>query len=192
MNFGPKTITLRDGARITLRSANADDAGIMLRYRREVVAASPFVLTVPQDIAALTAEEQAASLTKFEADACSLMLLALDAEKLVGASSLMGSDRLKKRHTADYGAAIAEPWRGKGLGRAMLEILVDWAKANPELLRLTLDVMAHNTRARKMYELAGFRECGHERRAYRQLDGAFADGIKMDMWVGEASPIASP
>jgi RimJ/RimL family protein N-acetyltransferase len=184
MAFAPRTITLRDGARVTLRSAAPDDAEAMLRFRREVVALSPFVLTVPEDLTDLALEDQRSSLETFAAHPCTLMLLAFAGGELIGASSLIGFDRAKKRHTADYGAAIAEPWRGRGVGRAMLEILIEWARSNPDLLRLTLDVMADNTRARRMYELAGFRACGHERRAYRQPDGSFADGIKMDMWVG--------
>jgi RimJ/RimL family protein N-acetyltransferase len=184
VDFAPQTIELRDGARVTLRSPTGADAEAMVRFRREVLAFCPFVLTVPEDIEGLTVEQQAADLDSFAADPRSLMLLAFYGDELLGASSLIGFDRAKKRHTADFGAAIVEPWRGRGLGRAMLETLIAWARANPEILRLTLDVMAHNTRARRMYELAGFRECGHERRAYRQPDGSFTDGIKMDMWVG--------
>lgn len=184
MNFAPKTITLRDGATVLLRSGDPSDAESMLRFRREVLALCPYVLTVPEEVAKLTLDEQRASFEKFAADPRSLILLGFAGDELIAASSVIGSDRVKKRHVADFGASIAEPWRGRGLGRIMLETLVAWARANPEILRLTLDVMAENTRARRMYELAGFRECGHERRAYRQPDGSFADGVKMDMWVG--------
>lgn len=184
MELAPRTNTLRDGARVTLRSATGDDAEAVLRFRRDVVAVSPFVLTVPEDIATLTVEEQRASLEHFAAHPTSLMLLALDADELIGVSNLSGAERIKKRHVADFGATIAEPWRGRGLGRLMLETLIAWARDNPRILRLTLDVMADNTRARRMYELAGFRQCAYERRAYRQPDGSFADAIKMDLWVG--------
>ena len=183
MTFRARVIELPDGSRIVLRSAEPEDTEAMLRFRREEVAPSPFVLTVPDEVPNDPAE-QAASLQKHRDQTNSIMLLAFAGDELIGVSNLVGAERAKIRHNAYFGTTVATAWRNRGVGRAMLDALIAWAHASPEVLRLTLDVLAENTRARRMYELAGFRECGFERRAIRQPDGTFLDNVRMEMWVG--------
>lgn len=52
------------------------------------------------------------------------------------------------------GFAVAPPLRGRGLGRRLMSALVSRARACG-LRRLTLEVLAHNTAARRLYEGAG-------------------------------------
>ena len=183
MKFPPREIELAGGARVTLREADAPDARAFLDYRRDEVATSPFVLTVPED-PTRTPDEQEALIRAWRADPRSLLMLAWIDDRLIGASSLIAGDRFKCRHSSDFGTTVAAAWRGRGLGRAMLDTMLRWARENPEILRVTLDVMAPNAVARRMYIEAGFREIGVQRRAYRQPDGAFVDGVPMELWVG--------
>ena len=183
MKFPPREIELSDATRVTLREADTPDAPALLAYRRDEVATSPFVLTVPEEVNS-DPERDAALIEMRRDDPRSLILLALAGDRLIGVTSLLGAERIKCRHTADFGATVARAWRGRGLGRAMLEVMLRWARDNPGILRVTLDVMAPNTLARRMYLDAGFREIGVQERAYRQPDGAFIDGVPMELWVG--------
>lgn len=184
MKFPPCEIDLTGGGRVVLREADVGDAPAFLAYLRDEVALCPYVLTVPEEAAARTLEDQRSIITKRRDDPCSLILLALVGEELAGVSSLLRAERIKSRHNADFGTTVAAAWRGRGIGRAMLRTMIEWARANPGILRLTLDVMAPNEHAHRMYHEAGFRDVGVARRAVRQPDGTLADSINMDLWVG--------
>ena len=60
---------------------------------------------------------------------------------------------------------------GAGYGGRFIEAVMDWAFANTQATRVTLDVMVHNARARRVYDRLGFREDGAAR-ASNRADGA--------------------
>jgi ribosomal protein S18 acetylase RimI-like enzyme len=53
---------------------------------------------------------------------------------------------------------VGRPWRGRGIGRALLRAAIDRSRGRFELVELS--VFATNTRARKLYESVGFRSWG--------------------------------
>ncbi len=61
---------------------------------------------------------------------------------------------------------LVNGWRGKGLGRRLLQALVDVA-ADRGVRKLFLEVRESNRRARKMYQRAGFLEVGKTPGYYR-------------------------
>ncbi len=75
--------------------------------------------------------------------------------------------------------AVAGPHRGKGVGRALLLALLEWASA----LRATvirLEVRTSNERAIRLYEELGFRAVGKRAAYYRN---PVEDAISMEMLV---------
>jgi ribosomal protein S18 acetylase RimI-like enzyme len=60
------------------------------------------------------------------------------------------------------GLAVAEDWRGRGLGSALIEALAAEARARG-YGSMRLDVADHNDRARALYERLGFDPAGHHR-----------------------------
>ncbi|MDP2084874.1 MAG: GNAT family N-acetyltransferase [Gemmobacter sp.] len=73
----------------------------------------------------------------------------------------MGRDVDNARFLVD-GLAVAEGWRGRGLGSALIEALAAEARARG-YARLRLDVADQNDRARALYERLGFDPAGHQR-----------------------------
>lgn len=63
---------------------------------------------------------------------------------------------------ADLGMLVAKDWRRRGVGRALLEAAVTWARAR-DLRRLVLDVFARNAAAIAFYRGFGFVEDGRTR-----------------------------
>jgi len=51
---------------------------------------------------------------------------------------------------------VAEAYRGRGLGRRLMETAEEWARQRG-LKRITLSVGVHNTSARRLYEGLGYR-----------------------------------
>ena len=60
------------------------------------------------------------------------------------------------------GLAVAEDWRGRGLGTALIEALADEARLRG-YASLRLDVADQNDRARALYQRLGFDPAGHQR-----------------------------
>lgn len=58
---------------------------------------------------------------------------------------------------------VAPAYRGKGFGRALLQALMDWARAQGGD-RLRLGVVEPNAGARRLYERIGFREIARRER----------------------------
>lgn len=67
----------------------------------------------------------------------------------------------------------------RGIGRAMLEHLLEWAQHDPRVGKIELNVRAGNERARRLYHRCGFAEEARFRRRVRRTDGAYEDDIGM-------------
>jgi RimJ/RimL family protein N-acetyltransferase len=83
--------------------------------------------------------------------------------------------------------AIVEDHRGAGLGRSLLTAAVDWAR-DRGCHKVTLEVWPHNTRARQLYQSAGFADEGYLRRHYRRKSGALWDAVVMAVILDKDSP----
>lgn len=95
---------------------------------------------------------------------------AFDDAELCGIVGLDRETRVKNRHKATVvGMYVAHERMGRGIGRALLEALIEDAKASGvELLVLT--VTHAEGGARRLYECVGFRSFGIEPRAIK-VDG---------------------
>jgi ribosomal protein S18 acetylase RimI-like enzyme len=99
---------------------------------------------------------------------------AFDGGRLCGAVGLDLETRAKTRHKATLVAMYVAPEHaGRGFGRALVDALVEDARAGGlELVVLT--VTEGNSSAMKLYERAGFRSFGVEPRAMKAAGRAYA------------------
>jgi RimJ/RimL family protein N-acetyltransferase len=80
----------------------------------------------------------------------------------------------------DLGMAVAREWRGRGVGSALVEAAVVWARERG-LHKLSLEVFPHNVAAIALYRKFGFVEEGHLVRQYRRASGELWDSIVMGL-----------
>ncbi len=92
----------------------------------------------------------------------------------------------KVRHVAHLSLGVHPAYQGLGLGRAIMEAIIEWARWTRERAaddrgvgRLTLDVFEENTRARRLYESLGFVLEGVRKRQIREPDGREHDDLLM-------------
>ncbi|HEV8687484.1 MAG TPA: GNAT family protein [Gaiellaceae bacterium] len=98
-------------------------------------------------------------------------------EGIVGRLSVGRDPHPASHHVADLGLMVAESHRRLGIGWALLEAAVDWARASG-VQKLELHVFPHNEAAIRLYERFGFEREGYRRRHYRRPNG-FVDAILM-------------
>lgn len=114
---------------------------------------------------------------KVEPHACRLVAVAGD--EIVGSAGLhtMGPG-LRRMHVRSLGIGVATAWQGRGVGRALLTRLLDWADNWAGVLRVELHVHADNERAMALYQSMGFVQEGHHK-AYSLKNGRYVDTFSM-------------
>jgi len=96
-------------------------------------------------------------------------------DALVGAVTLERDARSKVRHVGHViGTMVHADEIGRGVGRTLMDALIERASADDELQSLTLTVTAGNTAAERLYARAGFTVFGTLPRAIRVGDRFFA------------------
>jgi ribosomal protein S18 acetylase RimI-like enzyme len=80
----------------------------------------------------------------------------------------------------EIGMAIAREWRGRGVGSALMEAAIEWARERG-LHKLSLGVFAHNAAGLALYRKYGFVEEGRRVKHYRRQSGELWDSIEMGL-----------
>lgn len=99
--------------------------------------------------------------------------------RVVGHAELRGPAVSTALHRALFSIGIERAFVGKGYGGELVRNVVDWARAQPSLEWLDLQVFASNTPAIELYKKTGFVEVGATRDAYRMDDGTRIDDVHM-------------
>jgi RimJ/RimL family protein N-acetyltransferase len=102
-------------------------------------------------------------------------------EGVVGRLSVARDSHPASRHVADLGLMVAASHRRRGIGTALLDAAVSWARESG-VRKLELHVFPHNEGAIALYEKYGFRREGYRTAHYRREDG-YVDAILMALEV---------
>lgn len=113
---------------------------------------------------------------------------AFDGDDLVAIVGLQREGRRKLAHKAIlWGVYVAPSFRGRGIGRRLLERALAHARSMPDLLQVTLGVNTANTAAIALYESVGFEQFGLER-GFLRVDGVLHDELHMVLTFTSGKP----
>jgi ribosomal protein S18 acetylase RimI-like enzyme len=102
---------------------------------------------------------------------------AFDGDRLVAVTGFRQLDREKTRHRGDiWGVYVAPEARGKGIGRRLLEHVIDHARGR--VRQVHLSVTTTNAPAVALYEYLGFTRYGTEPRSLL-VNGRYLDEYLM-------------
>ena len=104
-------------------------------------------------------------------------------ERIVAHISLKSAPLRAALHRCEVGVGIELPYRGKGLGRALMRHVITFAERVPSLAWIDLHVFAHNTAAVTLYRDLGFVEVGCWTDRFR-IDGEGLDELVMALPLG--------
>ena len=110
-------------------------------------------------------------------------LVALVDDELVGHAHV----DLAPYKVAGLGMMVAEGWRGRGVGGALVRGAIDAAR-DMGAHKVALQVWPHNDVARRLYVRHGFVEEGVLRRHYPRRNGELWDAVVMGLVLDETSP----
>jgi ribosomal protein S18 acetylase RimI-like enzyme len=110
--------------------------------------------------------------------------------RLVGSAGFAQPERAKKRHKGLlWGVYVQAALRGQGLGRCLVERVIDHARSRVEQLHAT--VSATNLAARELYRRLGFQIYGLEPRGLKVGDHYFDQELLVLLFPGSSPSQAS-
>ncbi len=171
------SVSLRNGLIATIRRARPSDAETLLSNVNEVGAEEVYLHTEKLE---KTPEQEREWIAGYDGKR-SLLLVAEMQRKVVGQADVRRGQLLKNSHTAQFGISLVKDARGVGLGRALTEECIAWARSTG-VRKLCLTVFATNQRAMALYRKLGFEE---EARLKGQviLRGVAVDEVVMARWL---------
>ena len=170
------------GSPFVVRSATPRDARSFLEMWRVVVAERRFVRSDHASGSVRSYRRRfRRSWTWDEAN-----LVAVDGRRVIGHLAVSREAGSVVRHVATIGMAVAPEWRGRGVGSALMEEAIRWARS-VGVEKLALSVYPHNDVARGLYRKFGFVEEGRLTGHSKKAAGYF-DEIVMGLWLVPRPP----
>lgn len=172
----------------TIDPAAASDAPGLVALRSGVVAEGEFLVSetgeFPASLDALVARVRMTHPSGGPPNRC--MFVARARFQTIGVIEVQPGGFRRNRHVGHIEVLVRADWRGKGVGRGLLERVLAWSETSA-VTKLSLAVYAHNTPAIRLYRSCGFTEEGRRIAEYRFPDGSFRDDVLMARTVGPAS-----
>jgi RimJ/RimL family protein N-acetyltransferase len=116
-----------------------------------------------------------------EADRSHVLWLVAELEGLlVGSADFQRGRHAKNSHTAEFGMAVRQEYRGLGIGEAILRAGIEWCRS-VGVRKIKLGVFVTNNRAIHLYSKLGFVEEARLR-GEAIIGGTPVDEILMALW----------
>lgn len=172
MRFKAVEVTDKLGRTVILRNAEVADAEELIRYLRVTAGETPFMIREPDEVT-LTREQEECFIRNCLDGEREVMMVAEVDGKLAGNCSLRGVGAYRKyAHRCDVAIALYQEYCGCGIGRKMMEKLLDLAKGMG-YEQAELNVVSENKRAVGLYESLGFVKYGCFPRNMKYADGTY-------------------
>lgn len=175
----------KDGTVVTIASPGIGDAAELTELVRYIMAKSEHLHTQADEFT-ITQEQQEKRIQTLLDHPDYLIIVANVDGKIVGTLDFLCGKQRKIAHHGSFGMSIHPEFQGMGIGRAMLESLLEWATANPRLETVRLQVHSKNERALALYRSVGFREEG------RELDGVKVGDEEYDHVILMSKTLSAP
>jgi RimJ/RimL family protein N-acetyltransferase len=153
------------GAEPLVRRLTADDAGAYVDLRARMLTDAPLAFGASPGHDFMSSTETVREQIARGDDSA---IYGAFAPELVAVIGVYRDDRPKTRHKMHvWGAYVTPTYRGRGLGRRLLEAAVAHAREIPGVTVLHISVTDAAPAARHLYERAGFEAWGSEPEALR-------------------------
>ena len=178
MRIEPLTVKDKLGRTVVFRAAMPEDAADIIQYLKVTSGETPYLIREPDEITMTLEKEEAFIRDKLDSER-ELMLAAFVDGKHAGNCSLMCLSTYRRyRHRCELAIALYQAYCGCGIGKAMLETVLE-AAAAVGYEQAELEVAAENESAISLYEKLGFQKYGTFPDNMKYSDGSYRDAYWM-------------
>ncbi|MEO8513009.1 MAG: GNAT family protein [Ignavibacteria bacterium] len=168
---------LKDKRELILRTAVIKDASQIVKFMKDIVAEGPFTLAEPDEYKS-TVKTESKKIKRFKEAEGKIYLVAEVKNEITGFISFDNWDTRRTSHTGLFSIFIKKKWRGKGIGKILINGMLKWGESNPVNKKISLAVFSTNKNAIALYKKLGFKPEG---RCMRDMiiEGKYVDSILM-------------
>ena len=167
---------------IIIKEARTEDAVKLIEYTK-IVGAQTDNLSFGKEGAGDTHEVEE-FIKRINSDSKSVMYFAWKNDDIVGCAHISGMKR-RMSHRANFAISVAKSEWGSGIGSALLEKCISFAKEN-EIEIINLDTRSDNFRAISLYKKFGFIKIGRMP-AFSKINSEYIDADLMYLDLREKS-----
>ena len=150
----------KTGKEITIRYPRKSDAEEMWRYINELSKEKTFVRFQGEEVSFEDESKYLETMLKRIEEKKSVTLMAFFGEEIIGITDINMMEKTEK-HIGVFGISVAKDYRNDGVGKILMEKVIEEAKKNIEELKIIiLEVYAKNSIAKRVYEGFGFKQYG--------------------------------
>ena len=168
----------RDGAVFLIRRPKENDAEKIIQYSKLLFASTDQLLTTLDEYQ-ITVDDEKVWINNFLTNPSAIALVAEMNKEIIGLLFFVPMTKKKNRHTGEFGVNVHPDHQRRGVGHALIETLLNWARESDKIEKVFLTVFATNKNAISLYKNMGFAEEGRHVKAIKQDSGEYIDTIQM-------------
>lgn len=172
-------VQTKSGLKVTLREAVESDAKEIIEFYN-LVGGETTYLSFCEGEYRMSEEAQANSIKSTNESDNNTMILAEIDSKIIGIGTISSNQKKKGKHVGILGIVIKEEFCDAGLGRLIMEYLIDWCKGNKITTKISLVTAEDNPRALALYKKCGFEVEGILRNE-TYIDGEYFNLVSMGL-----------
>jgi RimJ/RimL family protein N-acetyltransferase len=174
----PLSYSVKTGQSIVVRSAVPLDAQALIDLSRSLLEEREAIVTTFEE-SLMSEAQEVAWLQSYATDSQKIVLVAEVAGSIVGMLDFQNGARKRLAHQSEFGMSVLKEWRGIGVGKALLQALIDWCAENSDIVQIRLAVFSNNEPAIHLYDSLGFVQEGRLMNQAHMKDGSFCDLLLM-------------
>ncbi len=175
----PVSFSLKDGRESRIRPTTEDDARELCSILPRMHDESEWLNYMPGEFDKDERWERN-FIREQIAKPTAIMIVVEVGGKIIATGGAGSLEYKRYAHHAEVGLAILKDYWGQGLGRKLMELLVQWGR-DRGLRKMYLKTFDGNDRAIAIYDSLGFKIEARLRQDFRRNDGTFGDTIIMSL-----------
>lgn len=176
MNWSVNMVLAKNDMEVIIRQGQIEDAEAMLTIERDVIIESKYLITVEEEFDK-TLEEQRQWLQDILENIRETVFVAEVNNEVVGWIVFYAQNRKRLSHTGSLVIMINQMYRSNGIGKLLLQELLDWSENNSFIEKISLGVLSTNQQAIALYKHMGFIEEGRKIKEFKINESEYADDV---------------
>ncbi len=172
---------LKNGLNLTIAKAIKEDAQMLIEYLNLVGGESDNLLFGANEFQ-MSVEDEIAFIERLSTSITSALFVSKIGDEIVSVGSIMSAPRKRIAHQADIAISVKKKYWNLGIGTAMMNELIGFAKGNNITEIIHLGVNSDNVNAINLYKKLGFVEIGRYENFFKFND-SYGDEILMNLYL---------